>query len=81
MLRLLPPPPLLLGVRPRAPPLLMQARSLRELKPLALLLQGLHAQDLKHVAGAKLRNIKILPRPQPLLRPLLQIFWPRRQEC
>ena len=66
MLRLLPPPPLLLGVRPQAPHLPVRARSLRELQPLALLLQGLHAQDLKHVAGAKLRNMKILPRPQPL---------------
>ena len=71
MLRLLPPPPLLLGVRPQAPHLPVRARSLRELQPLALLLQGLHAQDLKHVAGAKLRNVKILPGPQPLLRPLL----------
>ena len=63
MLRLLPPPPLLLGVHRRAPPLLVRARILRELQPLALLLQGLHAQDLKHVPGAKLCNVEILPRP------------------
>lgn len=74
MLRLLPPPPLLLGVHPRAPPLLVRARILRELQPLALLLQGLHTHDLKHVPGTKLSNVEILPRSQPFLSPLLQIL-------
>lgn len=67
-------PPLLLGVHRRAPPLLVRARILRELQPLALLLQGLHAQDLKHMPGAKLCNVEILPRPRPLLSLLPQIL-------
>ena len=50
---------------PPSPLLLALARSLREPQPRALVLQGFHAQDMMYVPRAKLRKVKIPPRPQP----------------
>ena len=61
------PPPTLLSLRvlPRAPLLLAMARSFREPWPLALLMQGLHVQDLMKVPRAQKRKVQVPPR-QPL---------------
>ena len=69
------PPPTLLSLRvlPRAPLLLSMARSFREPWPLALLMQGLHVQDLMKVPRALRRKVQVPPR-----QPLAKIFWPGR---
>lgn len=57
-----PPPPLLsLRVLPRAPLLLAMPRSFREPWPLALLMQGLPAQDLMKVPRAQRRKVQTPP--------------------
>ena len=73
------PPPLLpLRVLSQTPLLPVIARSFREPWSLALLMQGLHVQDLMKVPRALRRKVQVPPR-QPLpLRALAKILWPGR---
>ena len=74
-----PPPPLLpLRVLPRAPLLLVITRIFREPLPLALLMQGLHVQDLVKVPRAPRRKVQVPPRKPLPLRALTKILWPGR---
>ena len=69
------PPPTLLPLRvlSRAPLLLAITSSFREPWSLALLMQGLHVQDLMQVPRAPRREVQVPPR-----QPLAKIFWPGR---
>ena len=74
-----PPPPLLpLWVLPRALLLLVITRSFREPWPLALLMQGLHVQNLMKVPRAPRCKVQVPPRKPLPLRTLTKIQWPGR---
>ena len=74
-----PPPPLLpLWVLPRALLLLVITRSFREPWPLALLMQGLHVQNLMKVPRAPRCKVQVPPRKPLPLRTLTKILWPGR---
>ena len=74
------PPPLLLPLRvlSRAPLLLVITRSFREPWSLALLMQGLHVQDLMKVPRARRRKVQVPPRKPLPLRALEKILCPGR---